>query len=34
MNKKSILGWVIFFALLVVANLVAHYVFHWGGWIF
>jgi hypothetical protein len=34
MNKKSIMGWVIFFVLLGVANLVARYVFNWRGWIF
>jgi len=34
MNKKSVLGWVFFLGIIVVANVVARYVFHWGGWVF
>ncbi len=34
MNKKRVLGWVIFFALIALANVV-NYLYHWPGfWIF
>jgi hypothetical protein len=33
MNKKSILGWVIFFVLIGLANLLS-YLFHWGFWVY
>jgi hypothetical protein len=33
MNKKSILGWVIFFVLIGLVNLLS-YLFHWGFWLY
>jgi hypothetical protein len=33
MNKKTIMGWVGFFVLIGLVNLLS-YVFHWGFWIY